>query len=61
MYYSSRMLNDVQQNYTTTEKEFLTIIFALEKLCPYLLRLKTTIFTDYFALRYHMMKKDAKA
>ena len=31
IYYSSRTLNYAQLNYTTTEKEFLALIFALEK------------------------------
>ena len=48
-------------NYTSTEKEFLAVVFALEKFRPYLLGSKTTIFTDHSALRYLMMKKDAKA
>jgi len=39
----------------------LAVVFALEKFCPYLLGSKTTIFTDHSALRYLMMKKDAKA
>ena len=60
-YYSSRTLNDAQLNYTTTEKEFLVVVFALKKLCPYLLRSKITIFTDHFVLRYLVAKKDAKA
>ena len=61
IYYSSRTLNDAQLNYTTTEKEFLAVVFALEKFRPYLLGSKTIIFTDHSALRYLMMKKDAKA
>jgi len=61
IYYSSRTLNDAQVNYTTTEKEFLTVVFALEKFRPYLLGTKITIFTDHSALRYLMLKKDAKA
>ena len=61
IYYSSRTLNNTQLNYTTSEKEFLAVVFALEKFCPYLLGSKTTIFTDHSALRYVMMKKDAKA
>jgi len=51
----------MQMNYITTEKEFLVIVFALEKFRPYLLGSKTTIFTDHSALRYLMTKKDAKA
>ena len=30
--YTSRTLDDTQKNYTTTEKEFLAVIFALEKI-----------------------------
>jgi len=33
IYYSSRTLNDAQMNYTTTAKEFLAVVFALEKFC----------------------------
>ena len=61
IYYSSRTLNDAQQNYTTTEKEFLAVVFALEKFRPYLLGSKTVIFTDHSALKYLMSKKEAKA
>jgi len=41
IYYSSRTLNDVLMNYTTTEKEFLVVVFTLERFCPYLLGSKT--------------------
>ena len=61
IYYSSMTLNETQVNYITTEKEFLAVVFVLEKFCPYLLGTKTTIFTDHSALRYLMLKKDAKA
>jgi len=50
IYYYSRNLNDAQRNYTITEKEFLAVVFALEKFRPYLLGSKITIFTDYSAL-----------
>jgi len=55
------MLNDAQLKYTTTEKEFLALVFALEKFRQYLLGSKTRVFTDHSTLRYLMQKKDAKA
>jgi len=61
IYYSSGTLNNAQLNYTTTEKEFLAVVFALEKFCFYLLGSQTTIFTDHSALRYLVTKKDAMA
>jgi len=61
IYYASRMLNEAQLNYTTTEKKFLAVVFTLEKFRQYLLGSMTTIFTDHSALRYLMQKKDAKA
>lgn len=60
MYYASRTLNEVQTNYTTTEKELLAIVFAFEKFCLYLVGSKVTVFTDHVAIRYLMSKKDAK-
>jgi len=51
IYYSSRTLNDAQMNCTTTEKEFLAVVFALQKFRPYLLGSKPTIFTDHSALK----------
>ena len=44
-----------------TEKEFLAVVFALEKFRPYLLGSKMVIFTDHSALKYLMTKKEAKA
>jgi len=32
IYYSSRTLNEAQLNYTTTEKEFLAVVFVLKKI-----------------------------
>ena len=34
IYYSSRTLNDTNLNYTTTEKEFLAVVFALKNFRP---------------------------
>ena len=60
IYYASRTLNDAQRNYSTTEKELLAIVFALEKFRFYLLGTKVNAYSDHAALRYLMMKKEAK-
>ncbi|XP_030930818.1 uncharacterized protein LOC115956643 [Quercus lobata] len=60
IYYVSRTLNDAQRNYSTTEKELLAIVFALEKFRFYLLGTKVNAYFDHAALRYLMMKKEAK-
>nr|XP_027067453.1 uncharacterized protein LOC113693070 [Coffea arabica] len=61
IYYAFRALNGTQLNYSTTEKEFLAVIFALEKFRSYLLDTKVIVFSDHVALRYLMTKKDAKS
>ncbi|KAL0408192.1 UNVERIFIED_CONTAM: Retrovirus-related Pol polyprotein from transposon.6 [Sesamum radiatum] len=60
IYYVSRMLDGAQSNYTTTEKELLAIVFALEKFRPYLLGTKVIVYSDHAALKYLLSKKDAK-
>ena len=40
IYFASRTLNSAQANYSTTEKEFLSIIFALDKFRSYINRIK---------------------
>jgi hypothetical protein len=61
IYYASRTLNYAQMNYTTTEKELLAIVFALDKFRAYLIGSPIVIFTDHAALKYLFTKKDAKA
>jgi hypothetical protein len=61
IYYAIRTLNCAQMNYTTTEKELLTIVFALDKFCAYLIGSPIIVFTDHAALKYLFTKKDAKA
>ncbi|RDX80254.1 Retrovirus-related Pol polyprotein from transposon 17.6, partial [Mucuna pruriens] len=58
--YASRTMDSAQQNYTTTEKELLAIVFALEKFRSYLLGSKIIVFSDHAALRYLLKKLDAK-
>ncbi|PIN01467.1 DNA-directed DNA polymerase [Handroanthus impetiginosus] len=54
IYYASRT------NYTTTEKELLAIICALEKFRSYLLGTKVIVYSDHAALKYLLSKKEAK-
>ena len=51
---------DVQLNYTTTEKEMLAVVFAVDKFRAYLLGSKVIIYTDHSAIRYLLAKRDAK-
>ncbi|CAM8999403.1 unnamed protein product [Rhodiola kirilowii] len=60
IHYASRTLDAAQQNYSTTEKELLAVVFALEKFRPYLLRSKIVVFSDHAAIRYLMTKKESK-
>ncbi|KAH9698198.1 RNA-directed DNA polymerase [Citrus sinensis] len=61
IYYASRTLNSAQMNYTTTEKELLAVIFALDKFHSYLIGSFTIVYSDYTAVRYLMSKQDAKS
>ena len=60
IYYASKTLDSAQANYTTTEKEFLVVIFALEKFRSYIVGSPVTIFTDHAALKYLLSKQDTK-
>ena len=61
IYYASKTLNDAQLNYSTTEKEFLAVIFVLEKFRSYLVGSHVVIYTDHSTIRHLLSKKDAKA
>ncbi|CAN6588911.1 unnamed protein product [Malus baccata var. baccata] len=60
IYYASRTLNDAQLNYSTTEKELLAVVFALDKFRSYLIGTKVIVFTDHAALKCLFTKKEAK-
>ena len=61
IYYASKTLNEAQRNYTTTEKELLTVVFALDKFRAYLVGSIIVVFTYHSALKYLLTKQDAKA
>ena len=58
--YASKTLADAQLNYTTTEKELLAVVFALEKFKLYILGSKIIVYTNHAALKYFLSKKEAK-
>ncbi|XP_073019381.1 uncharacterized protein [Primulina eburnea] len=55
-----RTMDAAHQNYTTTEKEMLAVVFAFDKFRHYLVGTNVIVFTDYAAIRYIFAKKDAK-
>nr|KYP42550.1 Retrovirus-related Pol polyprotein from transposon 17.6 [Cajanus cajan] len=60
IHYASKVLNETQMNYATTEKELLAIVYALEKFRSYLIGSKITVFTDHAAIKYLLTKSDSK-
>ena len=60
IYYSSKTFNEAQENYLTTEKEMLAMVFACEKFRPYILGSHVIIHTDHATIKYLMAKKEAK-
>ena len=57
IYYASKTLDSTQMNYSTTEKELLVVVFALNKFRSYLLSLKIFVFTDHAAVRYLILNR----
>ena len=60
IYYASKTFNEAQENYFTTEKEMLAIVFACENFRPYILGSHVIIHTDHASIKYLMEKKEAK-
>ena len=58
IYYASRNLSDAERNYTTTEKECLSMVFAIEKFRHYLLGNKFIFYVDHEALKYLLNKPE---
>ena len=58
--YASKILVEAQINYMTTEKELMTVVYALKKFWPYILGSKIIIYIDHAALKYLLSNKEAK-
>ena len=61
IYYASKLLDDAQINYTTTEKELLAIVYAFDKFRAYLVGQKVIVYSDHAALKCLLSKKDVKS
>nr|GEV09858.1 reverse transcriptase domain-containing protein [Tanacetum cinerariifolium] len=61
IHYASKTMNQAKENYTTTEKEMLAVVYAFKKFHSYLIMNKSSVYTDHSALKYLFAKKDAKA
>jgi hypothetical protein len=58
--YASKTLTGPQLNYSTTEKELLVVVFAIDKFRSYLVGAKVIIYSYHAALKYLLTKKYAK-
>jgi hypothetical protein len=54
--YSSRLFNYAKRNYTTTQREASTMVYALHKFRQYLLGNRFTFYVDHMALVYLVNK-----
>ncbi|GJR46364.1 reverse transcriptase domain-containing protein [Tanacetum coccineum] len=61
IHYASKTMTEAETNYTTTEKEMLAVVYALEKFRSYLIMNKSVVYTDHSTLKYLFNKKDSKA
>ena len=60
IYYSRKTFNEAQENYSTTEKEMMAMVFACEKFKPYILGSHVIIRADHATIKYLMAKKEVK-
>lgn len=56
IYYISKNLSPTELNYTVTEKEFLAVIFAINKFRHYITRYEVFVHTDHSVIKYLMNK-----
>ncbi|GJT32278.1 reverse transcriptase domain-containing protein [Tanacetum coccineum] len=60
IHYASKIMNEAESHYTTTEKEMLAVVYAFEKFRSYLILNKGIVYTDHSALKYLFAKTDSK-
>jgi hypothetical protein len=54
--YALRLFNNIEQNYRTTKREALTMVYAFHKFHHYLLGNKFIFYVDHMALLYLVQK-----
>ncbi|GBM06019.1 Retrovirus-related Pol polyprotein from transposon 17.6 [Araneus ventricosus] len=57
--YASRLLNSAEKNYSTTEREALAVVWALNKFRGYIEGSKITVASDYQPLKWLMKLKSS--
>ena len=60
IHYASKVLNEHQVNYATTENKLLAIVYALEKFRSYLIGSKVVVYTDHAVIKYLLTKLDSQ-
>ncbi|GKB80237.1 putative nucleotidyltransferase, ribonuclease H [Tanacetum coccineum] len=61
IFYACNTFSEAQMNYTTTEKELLAVVFALDKFRSYIWgHFKVIVFSDHSALKHLLTKKETK-
>jgi hypothetical protein len=53
-------MENARSNYTTTEKEFLSIVYAFNKFRPYLVCSHYVVYTNHAAIKFLLNEKKAK-
>ena len=56
IYYISKNFSSAELNYTVTEKEFLVVIFAIDKFRHYITGYEVFVHTDHSTIKYLMKK-----
>lgn len=56
--YLSRSLNKAERLYTTSEREMLALVWAIQKLRPYIEGISFTCVTDHYSLKWLLNLKD---
>ena len=60
IHYARKIFNEAQENYSTTEKKMLAMVFTCEKFRPHILRSHVIVHIDHASIKYLVGKKDAK-